>query len=61
MANPKRIMSRAKTRHRRSTWKARLKAPNLNYCPNCDNPKLPHTVCPNCGYYDGRQVIVIEE
>jgi len=26
-------------------------------CPKCAKPALPHTVCHNCGYYKGRQVI----
>ena len=29
-------------------------------CPNraCGELKLPHTACPNCGQYDGKQVLV---
>jgi ribosomal protein L32 len=23
--------------------------------------RLPHTVCPNCGHYEGREVIEIKE
>jgi large subunit ribosomal protein L32 len=28
-------------------------------CTNraCGKLKLPHTACPNCGQYDGRQVL----
>ncbi|HPB40908.1 MAG TPA: 50S ribosomal protein L32, partial [Flexilinea sp.] len=26
-------------------------------CPNCGEMRLPHTVCPSCGYYRGREVI----
>ncbi|MBI1883051.1 MAG: 50S ribosomal protein L32 [Chlamydiae bacterium] len=26
-------------------------------CPNCQQPVLPHRVCSNCGYYQGRQVL----
>lgn len=28
--------------------------PGVVICPQCQKPKLPHRVCPNCGYYDGR-------
>lgn len=34
-----------------------LKAPFLTKCPKCGKPVLPHTVCLNCGYYKGREVI----
>ncbi|MQY28132.1 50S ribosomal protein L32 [Nocardia aurantia] len=56
MAVPKRRMSRSNTRSRRSQWKAT--APTLVTCPNraCGQPTLPHTACPNCGTYKGRQV-----
>jgi large subunit ribosomal protein L32 len=30
-------------------------------CRNCGEMKRPHHVCPSCGFYRGRQVIVIEE
>lgn len=56
MAAPKRRMSRSNTRSRRAQWKAT--APTLVACSNraCRKPKLPHTACPTCGQYDGRQV-----
>jgi large subunit ribosomal protein L32 len=34
-----------------------LKEPELVKCQKCGNFILPHTVCPFCGYYKGRQVI----
>jgi len=34
-----------------------LKKPGLTKCPKCGKPVLPHTVCPNCGYYKGKEVI----
>ncbi len=57
MAVPKRKMSRSNTRARRSQWKTTV--PTLAPCPNraCAELKLPHTVCLNCGQYDGRQVV----
>ncbi len=35
----------------------RIKQPSLGVCPKCGKPVLSHTVCPNCGYYNNRQVI----
>jgi large subunit ribosomal protein L32 len=29
----------------------------LNVCPKCKKPVLAHTVCKNCGYYKGKEVI----
>ena len=55
MAVPKRKMSRANTRARRSQWKAA--APTLVACEQCRSPKLPHTACPTCGTYKRRAVI----
>ena len=31
--------------------------PTFSTCPHCHEPVLPHRVCGNCGYYDGKQVI----
>lgn len=31
--------------------------PSLAVCPKCQKPALPHTVCLNCGYYKGAEVI----
>ena len=56
MAQPKRRWSKARTHKRRSTWK--LEAPKFAKCPNCGEPILPHTLCSNCGYYAGEQIIV---
>ena len=30
-------------------------------CPQCHEPKLPHTVCSHCGYYRGRQVKPVKD
>jgi large subunit ribosomal protein L32 len=48
-------MSRSNTRSRRAQWKTT--APQLVTCPQCRDPKLPHTACPTCGTYNRRQVI----
>ena len=59
MAQPKRRWSKARTGLRRSTWK--LEAPGFVECSHCHEPVEPHRVCKNCGYYDGKQVIVKKE
>jgi len=33
------------------------KAPVLTKCQKCGKPTLPHTLCPNCGYYKGVEVV----
>ncbi|MCL2454646.1 MAG: 50S ribosomal protein L32 [Micrococcales bacterium] len=52
MAVPKRKMSRANTRARRSQWKAAPVA--LSTCPRCGSARRPHTACPSCGAYGER-------
>lgn len=56
MAVPKRKTSKAKTSRRKSA-NMKMDAPGLSICPQCHEPKLPHRVCPNCGYYDGKDVV----
>ncbi len=58
MANPKNRHSSARRDKRRAQWK--LDVPNASKCPKCHEPKMPHRVCPHCGYYDGREVVKIE-
>ncbi len=59
MAVPKRRTSRAKRRTRRAHDS--LAAPARSVCPQCQEPKLPHRVCRNCGTYRGREVIQTDE
>jgi large subunit ribosomal protein L32 len=58
MAVPKRKKSRSRTRSRRSRWQG--STPSYTECPQCHQPKLPHRVCKNCGYYAGREAIELE-
>lgn len=30
---------------------------NLSKCGHCGEQKLPHKICANCGYYNGKQII----
>jgi large subunit ribosomal protein L32 len=59
MAVPKQRTSRAKRDKRRSH--DALQAPARSVCPQCNEPKLPHRVCRNCGTYRGREVIQTDE
>lgn len=59
MAVPKRKTSKQRRNKRRSSvWK--MEAPALVRCPQCNEYKRPHRICQNCGYYNGRQVVVKE-
>lgn len=58
MAQPKKKSSKSAKNMRRANWK--LEAPNLIECSNCKSPTLPHRVCPTCGYYKGKPVVVKE-
>jgi large subunit ribosomal protein L32 len=59
MPNPKRRHSKARTGKRRAH--DHLTTPGLATCPNCQEPKLSHRVCPRCGYYKGKPVVEVEE
>ncbi len=60
MAVPKRKTSKARRDKRRSNvWK--LSAPTLVKCSRCGAFKRPHRVCPSCGYYNGREVVKVED
>ncbi|MFH2103194.1 MAG: 50S ribosomal protein L32 [Chloroflexota bacterium] len=52
---PKRKLSKGR-RNRRRAHDA-LQVANLVSCTNCGAMILPHTVCPTCGFYKGREVI----
>ena len=58
MAVPKGRKTAAARDKRRATHK--VAAPAKSVCPQCHQPKLPHRVCPECGYYDGREVVETE-
>jgi large subunit ribosomal protein L32 len=59
MPNPKRRHSKTRTAKRR-THDA-LKPVAFGACPQCQESKSPHHVCPHCGYYKGRQVRAVDE
>ncbi|PIU82688.1 MAG: 50S ribosomal protein L32 [Elusimicrobia bacterium CG06_land_8_20_14_3_00_38_11] len=59
MANPKRRHSTSRQNKRRANWK--ITAENSELCPQCKSPKLPHRVCPKCGFYNNVSVVKIKE
>lgn len=58
MAVPKRKVSKQRRNKRRTHFK--LTAPGLVACSQCHSLKMPHRVCKECGYYDGKEVIKAE-
>lgn len=55
MGVPKGRRTKSKQGHRRSHLG--LKPIKLTTCSHCGVTKLPHYVCTNCGFYNGRPVI----
>ena len=58
MAVPKKRTSKQRKRKRRTHYKA--EDPTVQSCPRCGDPKAPHRVCPNCGYYRGEAVLDVD-
>ena len=55
-------MAVPKQRHTKSRRNKRrmhifLQAPSLVACLKCGKPTRPHTVCQNCGFYKGTELI----
>ncbi len=59
MAVPKRKTSKARRDKRRAS-NIKMTAPNLSVCPNCNEPMVPHRVCPSCGYYKGEEIVKVD-
>jgi large subunit ribosomal protein L32 len=57
--HPKRKHSKGR-RDRRRAHDA-LTGPALVACRNCGEARPQHTVCPNCGHYEGKEVIAIKK
>jgi large subunit ribosomal protein L32 len=59
MPLPKRRFSRSRTLKKRTHKK--LPGILFSLCSHCHSQKLPHQICPVCGYYNDKQVIEIKE
>jgi len=55
MAAPRNRLSNAR-KNSRSAHSA-LKAKNLSQCSNCGKTKMPHRICPYCGFYANRVML----
>jgi len=60
MAMPKHKISKSR-RDMRKSQHLKVKTAAPNKCPQCSEPKLPHRVCIHCGYYDGKEIIKMDE
>lgn len=58
MAVPRNRTSNARKNARRSHHAKKPK--QLSACSNCATPKMPHVLCPSCGFYAGRQVVAVK-
>jgi len=58
MGVPKRRVSHARQGERRAHLA--ISVPTLEECTHCHEMKLPHHVCPNCGYYQGRLAVQLK-
>jgi large subunit ribosomal protein L32 len=58
MPNPKRRHSQTRRDKRRSH--DFITAPQLTICSHCGTAILPHRICPECGYYRGKQAISVQ-
>jgi large subunit ribosomal protein L32 len=58
-ALPKRKVQQGRRNRRRSHLA--LKPRQLVACAQCHEPHIPHHVCPNCGTYNGVEVVEVKE
>jgi large subunit ribosomal protein L32 len=58
MPVPKKRVSRTRRDKRRTHHK--VTPVNVVSCPHCDEPMMPHRICPSCGFYKERSVVQIE-
>lgn len=55
MAVPKHRKSKAKKRSRRASNDKRFLG-SLSICPQCGAERMPHRICPECGFYKDRVI-----
>jgi len=52
--------SKARSRSRRSVA-MKMEAPQYAECPKCHEYKMPHRLCPACGYYNEKITIAVDK
>lgn len=60
MPNPKRKHTPSRRDSRRSS-NSKLTATNSSKCPQCGAARLPHRVCPSCGFYNNELIVAKKE
>ncbi len=65
-STPKKQASNSQSTSRYKAFKNKaqkrlLNTTKLNKCPDCKEAKLQHAACPNCGKYNGRQVLNMQK
>ena len=60
MAVPKKKTSPSRRGLRRAGQHHKLYAAQPYSCPNCGAHSLPHTICPSCGTYKGKEFITFK-
>ena len=56
---PKNKSSKGHRDQRRANWK--MGAMNLVKCPKCGELMMPHRVCKNCGTYNKKEIVKVED
>lgn len=59
MPNPFRKHSHSRSAKRRGG--NRLLPPAASRCGQCEATVMPHRVCPSCGYYGGKPVVIVKQ
>ena len=52
-------VSKARRNKRRANWK--MSAPNLVKCSKCGALMMPHRVCKECGSYNKKEIVKVED
>jgi large subunit ribosomal protein L32 len=60
MAVPKKRKSPSRRDMRRKA-NSKLIVRSPASCSRCGQSKLPHNVCPHCGYYKNQQILAVED
>ena len=55
MPNPKRKHTPSRRDSRRAS-NCVVKSGNSSKCPQCGVAKMPHRICPSCGFYNGELI-----